>query len=100
MMSNGKVVATGSPTELRESFSGQGAIVRTDSLHADFLERAGLRVTHIAGRAIGTGDPEAVAAAAATLVRASSESSFEIGPPTLEDVYVARVNDPVAEGQS
>lgn len=100
MMSRGRVVAMGSPTELRRALSGSGVMVRTDRAHADMLEVAGLSVRHVGGRAIGSGDPEAVAAATAALVRASSESAFEVGPATLEDVYLAHAGAGAPDGEA
>ncbi len=93
MMSRGRVAAIGSPEELRRSIGAEGLMVRTDPAHADMLEAAGLRVSLAGGggRVVGVGPADGVAAAAAALIR--TDSSFEVGPPTLEDVYMTHAGD-------
>lgn len=95
MMSRGRVAAMGTPSELRHALTNHGVILRTDRALADVLEVAGLRVTELGRQAVGVGDADAVAAAAAALVR--TQSPFEVGPATLEDVYRAHARATTAE---
>lgn len=86
MLDLGRLVAEGTPAELRGSMGG--AVVRVDAARGDELGRAGLDVTPAGRQVVGSGDAAAVERAAVALLRAGAP--FEVGPPTLGDVYMAR----------
>ncbi|MEZ6210202.1 MAG: ABC transporter ATP-binding protein [Phycisphaerales bacterium] len=94
MMTSGRIAAQGAPDELRRSLSENAQMVRTDPAYADMLEVAGLQVSSIGRHAVGAGAADAITAATAALVR--SDIAFEVGPATLEDVYIARTGRSLA----
>lgn len=87
MIDHGSVVADGSPAELRRQLGGDRVLrAHTDAIPT--LESHGLHALREGDRVRATGDDDALAAAAGEL--AASGASFELTPPTLGDVYLAR----------
>jgi len=87
LMNEGRVVADGAPDDLRAAL-GRGPVLRTQSEAAAHLERPGLELTERGRGVTATGDREAIESAAAALLAAGVP--FEVAPPTLGDVYLAR----------
>lgn len=85
MLSRGRVVAQGTPTELRAAAGTR--VMRTDGAHAPDLESAGLVVRPMGGEALATGDDDALEHASRMLVRRGI--AFACGPATLGDAYLA-----------
>jgi len=95
LMSEGRIVAAGRPAELRRAMGAR--VVRTGQDHADALAGAGLRVDRIGeGGVVGAGDDDAVERAVVALAR--SGAAFEVGPPTLGDVYLERTGRRLSAG--
>lgn len=87
LMSEGRIVVAGAPADLRRALGAR--VVRAGQDHAEALTAAGLRVEKISdGAAVGAGDDDAVERAVVALARTGA--AFEVGPPTLGDVYLER----------
>jgi ABC-2 type transport system ATP-binding protein len=93
MLSEGRIVADGSPDELRAALGG--AVLRTDCAAREPLQSAGLSVRDLDSGLVASGDTNLVAAVAQELARA--EIAFAFGPPTLADVYLARTGRSLSE---
>jgi ABC-2 type transport system ATP-binding protein len=93
MLSEGRIVADGSPAELRASLGG--AVLRADNAARETLENAGLTVRDLDSEVVASGDIESVASIARELTRAGI--AFAYGPPTLGDVYLARTGRSLSE---
>ncbi len=87
LMDEGRIVAVGAPADLRRAMGDR--VVRAGQDHAELLAAAGMRVEKIGdGAAVGAGDDDAVERAVVALARAGA--AFDVGPPTLGDVYLER----------
>ncbi len=87
MIDHGRTVADGPPDDLRGTLGGD-RLLRTATDHTALLERCGLTITPDGAHVRAHGDDSVLAAAAAELTTAGA--SFELAPPTLGDVYLAR----------
>jgi len=87
MIDRGRVVADGTPGALRRELGGD-RVLRTASEHQEALTRHGLTIATEHAGVRASGDDASLAAAAADLARAGA--AFELAPPTLGDVYLAR----------
>jgi ABC-2 type transport system ATP-binding protein len=97
MMSAGRVAAAGAPSELRRSLGG--TVVRAPREAADAIKASGLTLERLtATEAIGTGDVGVIEHAAGLLVR--DGVWFQVGPPTLADVFLARTGSPLSGAAS
>jgi ABC-2 type transport system ATP-binding protein len=94
MLSRGRVVAQGTPAELRASAGER--VLRTASAHAPDLQSAGLVVRVMGGEALATGDEDALEHASRMLVRRGI--AFACGPATLGDAYLAITGSALVEG--
>lgn len=95
MLDRGRVVAEGTPAELRRGLGSR--VVTTERRWSKTLEQAGLRVR--AGEdgrgVVGMGENESVERAAVELLRAGA--AFAVGEPTLGDVYLGATGRSLSE---
>lgn len=84
MLHEGRIVADGEPGALRKTLGGHVIVAGRD--RARMLEDAGLTVRKTEREAMGTGKAEAVERAVVELARIGA--AFNVGPPTLGDVYL------------
>lgn len=92
MFDAGRVVALGTPDELRRSIDG-GGLIRASRQSVRGIDLGSARMEESAGRCVIHGDDEAVRRVADRLLRAGAP--FEAGPPTLGDVFLARTGQPL-----
>ena len=90
LISGGRLIADGTPDELRSSLGGS-MILRTAEDNTPLLERYRLSVVTHARVASATGEADAVTAAAEGLLHAGFP--FELAPPTLGDVYLTATGE-------
>lgn len=97
MLSEGRVVAEGSPADLRGSVGSR--VVTAEGKWREEMERNGLTVRGADdGRGVvGAGDEAAVARACEALLRYGA--AFAVGPATLGDVYLARTGRTLGDGE-
>lgn len=93
MLDRGRIVADGAPEALRRELGE--TLIRAESSQRGLLEDAGLDVTSAGDRVVGAGDAARIEQAASALLR--DGRPFEVGPPTLGDVYLAGAGRSLAE---
>jgi len=97
LMSEGRVVADGAPGELRAGL-GRGPLLRAGAEAAGRLDASRLEITEGPRGVTASGDDDAIEAAARALLAAGVP--FEVAPPTLGDVYLARAGRALAGAES
>jgi ABC-2 type transport system ATP-binding protein len=93
LMHAGRIVAEGTPADLRRALGGRVLVTRAEQASA--VEAAGLTVKIDSGDVIGCGEADAVERAVLALTRAGA--SFSVAPPTLADVYRAHTGSRLAD---
>ena len=97
LMDAGRVVADGAPGELRAAL-GSGPLLRAGKEAAGRLDASRLEISEGPRGVTASGDAGAIGAAAGALVAAGVP--FEVAPPTLGDVYLAKAGRSLAEEAS